>query len=313
MNHKLAVRLSWVWCLWWSWSVTTCLAQSAGPTVAMPEALIGLPWAGSQCERPAPDRESTTHEHGGVRPDLRCALDVSALTAGQGSEARRRGVERTWIDVRLPGKAASDLQPDALRLPVEQLATKSFLKNRSLLLVGDGTNDDYLLAQCGRLRAEGFEAAFVLQGGWPHWRAWQTSRDASMKSAALPSAARFEVPQVWAAAHDETRLVLGLRGDKMVPLVPFSVTMDAWTPRAVQSVVEQRRRAIRQQPLLGLVLLMDSRDDNSGVLDTIRRALMPLPVAVYAGSASELERGLLQLESTWTARARGPRQPRCGQ
>jgi len=305
------------WSLW-CWMLAMALMATASsvvhataPAVAMPDALQGITWAGSQCERPPQDRVMDDPSARGSAPDLKCMLTVQTLFDRQ-SRVKQAASEYTWVDVRVASGSGNDVQPQVLRMPVEHLFTKGFLRQKRLLLVGDGSNDAYLLSQCGRLKGHGFVDVRVLQGGWPHWQAWQAVRSEG-RAVMLPEVVRLDIAGVWAAAHEETWLVLGLRANGMSRLVPFSREVEAWATANIRAVLEQRRRALGAVPLLGITLLLEPADDRAALVNALRQELMPLPVTVHVNTAADLERGLMQLEASWAARVRGPRQPRCGQ
>jgi len=285
-------------------TITTARAQVRTEGLAMPQALQGLPAAGSQCGLSPAEKLQAQQAAALPAPDARCLLSTSEL-------ARDKALsEWTWVDVRRPDLAEADAQPGALRLSPELLRSKAFLKTRRVLLVGDGHAQAALLSQCRRLKDEGFKQVRVLNGGWPQWRFQQglpSSSPEPLGAAALSASA------LWAESQHEGNLVIGTRADGLIPLLPFGATLDAWSVERVRALIERRRHDSPGVPLASVVLVHAPERSADVPLAALRQALHPTPVLVHVGQASALRTQLAQMEAAWVARERGPKQPRCGQ
>ena len=280
-------------------TATTAHAQVRTDGLAMPQALQGLPAAGSQCGLSPAEKLQAQQAAALPAPDARCLLSTSEL-------ARDKALsEWTWVDVRRPDLAEADAQPGALRLSPELLRSKAFLKTRRVLLVGDGHAQAALLSQCRRLKDEGFKQVRVLNGGWPQWR-FQQGLQSSPPDPLSASA-------LWAESQHEGNLVIGTRADGLIPLLPFGATLDAWSVERVRALIERRRHDSPGVPLASVVLVHAPERSADVPLAALRQALHPTPVLVHVGQASALRTQLAQMEAAWVARERGPKQPRCGQ
>jgi rhodanese-related sulfurtransferase len=80
----------------------------------------------------------------------------------------KREPDLLLVDVRGPADHARLRIPGSLGLPLAFLETKRFLKDRPLILVGDGFRNTALIEACRRLRQAGIEVA-ILEGGLPAW------------------------------------------------------------------------------------------------------------------------------------------------
>ena len=307
-------------------TITTARAQVRTEGLAMPQALQGLPAAGSQCGLSPAEKLQAQQAAALPAPDARCLLSTSEL-------ARDKALsEWTWVDVRRPDLAEADAQPGALRLSPELLRSKAFLKTRRVLLVGDGHAQAALLSQCRRLKDEGFKQVRVLNGGWPQWRHQQalqattqsgaqsgahsgapSTSSATLTSAEPLGAAALSASALWAESQHEGNLVIGTRADGLIPLLPFGVTLDAWSVERVRALIERRRHDSPGVPLASVVLVHAPERSADVPLAALRQALHPTPVLVHVGQASALRTQLAQMEAAWVARERGPKQPRCGQ
>jgi len=280
-------------------TATTARAQVRTEGLAMPQALQGLPAAGSQCGLSPAEKLQAQQAAALPAPDARCLLSTSEL-------ARDKALsEWTWVDVRRPDLAEADAQPGALRLSPELLRSKAFLKTRRVLLVGDGHAQAALLSQCRRLKDEGFKQVRVLNGGWPQWRFQQGLQSSSPES--------LSASALWAESQHEGNLVIGTRADGLIPLLPFGATLDAWSVERVRALIERRRHDSPGVPLASVVLVHAPERSADVPLAALRQALHPTPVLVHVGQASALRTQLAQMEAAWVARERGPKQPRCGQ
>lgn len=308
-------------------TATTAHAQVRTDGLAMPQALQGLPAAGSQCGLSPAEKLQAQQAAALPAPDARCLLSTSEL-------ARDKALsEWTWVDVRRPDLAEADAQAGALRLSPELLRSKAFLKTRRVLLVGDGHAQAALLSQCRRLKDEGFKQVRVLNGGWPqlrHQQALQATTQTGAQSGAqsgapstssatltssepLGAAALLSASALWAESQHEGNLVIGTRADGLIPLLPFGATLDAWSVERVRALIERRRHDSPGVPLASVVLVHAPERSADVPLAALRQALHPTPVLVHVGQASALRTQLAQMEAAWVARERGPKQPRCGQ
>nr|WP_315194823.1 rhodanese-like domain-containing protein [uncultured Aquabacterium sp.] len=292
-------------------TATTAHAQVRTDGLAMPQALQGLPAAGSQCGLSPAEKLQAQQAAALPAPDARCLLSTSELSHDKALS------EWTWVDVRRPDLAEADAQPGALRLSPELLRSKAFLKTRRVLLVGDGHAQAALLSQCRRLKDEGFKQVRVLNGGWPQWRFQQGLQSSSTESLSAPAPlsapALLSASALWAESQHEGNLVIGTRADGLIPLLPFGATLDAWSVERVRALIERRRHDSPGVPLASVVLVHAPERSVDVPLAALRQALHPTPVLVHVGQASALRTQLAQMEAAWVARERGPKQPRCGQ
>ena len=299
----------WAWrmavAVVWACLSAQALAQVRTEGLAMPKPLQGLPAAGTACARHAEAGGAT--DPGGVAlpaPDPACAVSVNELVRDKAL------AEVVWVDVRRPEQADADPWPGALRLSPDALRTKVFLRGKRIVLLGEGRGQAALLSHCRRLKAEGFARTRVLQGGVPQWRLHEAL--AAVPPLPLPPPVSLDGAGLWTESLDEGNLVIGHAGDGLVSQLPFASQVDTWSVEAVRGLIERRRKATAL-PLSAIVLATTPERAASLPLDALRQALWPTPVLLHSGSAPALRAQLQQLEATWRARERGPKQPRCGQ
>jgi rhodanese-related sulfurtransferase len=101
-----------------------------------------------------------------------CNVDYVQWSAFVGSQAREAQSSAAVIDVRNRARqAARGLIgfKSVVSLPLDQLVTLQFAKNRPILIVPDIAAHETALAVCSQLRTQGNGQAFVLQGGERGW------------------------------------------------------------------------------------------------------------------------------------------------
>lgn len=307
-----------LWMTLWGGMVAVGRAHAEVRTqgLPMPQALQGVQAAGSACARSTEAGGPAATGATLPAPDARCAVSVDdlrkALAREQASSPGQADV--VWVDVRRPEQADADPWPGALRLSPDALRTKAYLRGKHIVLLGEGRAQSQWLSHCRRLKADGFAHVQVLQGGVPQWRLHEAM--SAEPPAPLPPPVMLDGPGLWAESLDEGNLVIGLAGDALAQLLPsvlpFASQAEGGSPQAVRSVIERRRKAT-SAPLSAVVLAVTPERATTLSLDALRQALWPVPVLLHSGSASALRAQLKQMESGWSARDRGPKQPRCGQ
>ena len=75
-----------------------------------------------------------------------------------------------WIDIRSPRQAKALPLSGALRIAVDEITRKPFLRPATLVLIGTGWDDSITLTACGQLTKAGLSVR-VLKGGARAWQA----------------------------------------------------------------------------------------------------------------------------------------------
>lgn len=74
-----------------------------------------------------------------------------------------------YIDVRNSHTFNEKHIPNSINIPLQLTATKAFLKNKDVILVGNGWNEPSLIQKCMQLKTKGFKSVKVLTGGIVSW------------------------------------------------------------------------------------------------------------------------------------------------
>ena len=198
----------------------------------------------------------------------------------------------------------------ALQVSADQLAGKPFLKDKTLVLMGNGRAERELYVACARLKAQGFRDVRVLQGGMPAWRV--SGRPVLSRNVLADEVPRFSAPQLWLESHFEANLMLATPDQARVQaaLPQVRVIADA-SLSTLQKALAAQRKATKDRAIAALVLVVPP-EMPAGDLQALRTALAPLPLLVYADGADAYAKQMKQQQQVWTAQARGPKQPACG-
>jgi len=285
----------------WTASVVAQNARSGGD---LPAALQGVQPAGS-CRKESPLTSGVPgSDAAAVEPDLACRLSVSDLVAWR----QRPGT--TVVDVRSTQEYEQAHMDGAMHAPLGRLATLGFLRQQTMVLVGSGKAERELYAACARLKAQGFGAVRVLQGGLAQWQA--EGQPVLAREETPLRSTRLSTAELWAESQFDANLVLAtpaqarLRGQLRLAMA----VLDA-KPATLQGMLQRRRKELRNAPLAAVVLVAEPGIDEEA-LRHAQVAIAPVPLLVYALRFEQFSREMAQQKALWASHARGPKQPPCG-
>jgi rhodanese-related sulfurtransferase len=273
---------------------------------ALPEALKDIKQSSGMCWRddvaqptknsPAPAQEAS--------PDLSCAIAPAELASVQNR------ADSLLVDVRALVEHETFRIGGAIAMTVFELRTRSVLRDKNLVLIGDGKAERELYAACAGLKARGFKRVRVLRGGMSSWLAHggavQGNPPDPLQSVRLSSS------QLWGESQFDANLVLvTAEQQSFQDRLPFAMPVADASPAAVKSVIERRRKELKNAPLAAVVLVTSASTTDES-FKRLTQALQPVPLLLYTESAQTYSRQFAQLKATWEARAKGPKRLRCG-
>jgi rhodanese-related sulfurtransferase len=274
-------------------------APALGADNSMPEALKNIPRATGVCHRDD-GPTGTTYGAGATVADLGCAAGTAAL--------QRPGV--LPADVRQGAEYASYHIDGALNVSVGDLRSKPYWRNKPVVLIGSGKAERELYMECTRLKQRGYKDVSVLRGGMAAWIA--AAQPLAGRTPSLAEASRLSPEEFWQEGQDPDNLVLLAKGQaELQGDVPFSAVLPAIGAAEVRAVVERRRKETKNAPLASVILASDG-SVTSAQIEALQRALLPIPVLVYAEGRAALTRQMGVQKAVWLAQAQGPKQPACG-
>lgn len=278
-------------------------AQPASKSV-VPDVLKDMKQAGSMCMRDDPVPGNTGAAADPVAPDLSCAIAPKELAALLGNP------NTTPIDVRSPAEYERVRIAGALNATVSSLRTKEFLRDKTIVLVGNGKAERELYRSCAALRSQGFKSVRVLRGGIP---SWLSTRQAAVGTIANePNVEGLSASELWIESQFASNLVLVARGQAEIQgKLPASMLIADESAEAVKKAIERRRRETKNAPVAAVVLVASP----TTTVDSLQRArdgVQPTPLLVYSDTPAAYTRYLTQQAAVWVAQARGPKKLPCG-
>lgn len=279
----------------------TALAQTP-PATSLPPVFNNIQPAASECLRKdaAPTAMPKPAKEDAVRPDLSCAItpvELSGLV---------KHPDTVIVDVRPAADYAAFHINGAMNLTASELRRKPYLRNKTVVLIGNGQAERELYADCARLKANGFKHTKVLRGGMI---AWLSSGQAILGRA--PDAAGMGLlspGELWAEARFDANLVLvSAERQGLLPELPSATAIPDASLATLQTAIKQRGK----KPLAAVVLVASAADVTAS-LANLRQGIQPVPLLAYTGTAEAYTRQLAQQNAVWAAQARGPKKPRCG-
>lgn len=293
LGHRVGVMV--LFCI----STTVAFAQ-ANPSESLKETLKKFKPAAGTCtkkdaNKPKPIAPPHVDE---MKPDLSCAIEPLDLAKNLHKAETLLVDTRSGVDfVNYHVDGAMNISPTALR-------SKTFLFDKAVVLMGNGKAERELYIECNRLKSNGFKKINVLRGGMP---SWLTSGQAVI--GAVPNSVqltRLTPSDLWIESQFESNLVLVTTSQKtMQKQLKGSILLSDDSPKAIQKVIEQRRKQSKPGFLAAVIIVADSTLD----FQRVSQAIKSIPLLVYYESADAFSHYIVQQNAVWAAQARGPKQP----
>ncbi|MDR1935074.1 MAG: rhodanese-like domain-containing protein [Candidatus Accumulibacter sp.] len=275
------------------------------PGTQPPAALDGIPATGSSCGR---DDDSSEPAGGAIArknpagdaANYDCALDADKL------QAMLSAPNLMLADLRSPAAFAAFHIPPAVNVSPGALASKSYWRNKRLVLIGDGKGEHELYVQCAHLKRRGYAHVQVLRGGVAQWQAHALPLNG--RAPALAAQIRLSATEFWQETRNPRNLVLlDTRLAALAHGLASARTIPAPTAEAIVGALRDRRNA-------GVTAIVLATADGfvDARIEELSRAVRPVPILVYSGSVDEYRNQLALQQAVWKAREQGPRTPRCG-
>ena len=277
-------------------------AQNAAPN-ALPRALKDVQPAGS-CRPDKIEPMEKIFARKELAPDLSCALSAAELSPG------RKPPNTVFIDTRSMSEYDQFRIDGALRMSVSELRSKSYLRGKRIVLIGDGKAERELYVACAELKHRGFKQVRMLRGGMASWLVEQ--QPVVGRAPAPDRIVRLNAAELWMESRFDRNVVLLADNQfTMLPDLPFSAALGHPSLEIIQAAIQQRRAQLKNAPFASVVLVAE-RELSAEQLERLQQGLKPVPLLVYADTRQALNRYVATQKAMWAAQARGPKQPNCG-
>ncbi|MCL2021814.1 MAG: rhodanese-like domain-containing protein [Betaproteobacteria bacterium] len=280
-------------------SVSALAQSSLQSGDELPEALKGIPPAGSSCKREDVIDAEKAPSAPKIAPDPACARSVQEIAA------LRAQPETILVDLRSPMEYQAFHVHNAASLSLSGILIKPYLRDKTLVLMGSGKAEADVYRACAQLKRAGYARVFVAQGGIIAWLLAGNEVQGRAVSASMLS--QLSAAELWLEAQNPLNLVF---------LEKSRAALRSALPKAI--VLEQNPDALRAQiakyksrHFPGVVLVTASKPDSEQIRE-MQQALQPLPLLFYSGTDAEFFAHTAQQEAIWDAQERGPKSLRCG-
>lgn len=279
------------------------LAESH-PSVNVRDALKNIRPSGGSCiqkdaTKPKPSKVAPVAE---VKPDLSCVMAPVDLVH------HLKSANTALIDTRSAMDFANYHIDGAMNLNTTELRSKTFLRPKSVVLIGNGKAEREQYIDCKRLKSNGFKQVKVLRGGMPAWLA--SGQNVLGQPPSPAQLTRLTPSDLWVESRFEANLVLvAISQAALQKQFANSLLIPDEKPKTIQSAIEHRKKHSKSGSLAAVVLIAANRID----FQALSQAIKPVPLLVYAETADAFTHYGAQQNVVWEAQARGPKQPSgCG-
>jgi rhodanese-related sulfurtransferase len=233
-----------------------------------------------------------------VKPDMDCAIMPNEL-AQQSHQP-----DTLLADTRSQSDYAGYHIDGAVNINPVQLRSKPFLSDKAVMLIGDGKSERQLYIECKRLITAGYKRVRVLRGGMLAWLS--TGHVVAGQSPDPRQLGTLSPEELWQASQFKPNLIFITTGQKALhKQIKGSVFVSSEQPETIQATIKQHIRHANSR-FVATVILVTGKLFNS---DALSRAISPVPLLVYSGTAEAYGNHLSQQVAVWDAYAHGPKQP----
>lgn len=283
------------------------------PGNKMPKALTDIRQAGGTCTRDDVSAKTAMQTQLDVPvADLSCAMAAPEALSLLG----RPGT--VVVDTRTPSEFGGFQIEGSLNLTVSGLRHKSYLRDKTIILVGSGKAERVLYEACAELKKNGFKQVRVLRGGLIAWLTY--AQPIIGRPPGEDARAQLSPEELWAESQFDANLVLvNSKQTAIRRLIPGGVLIAQDDKEVIKATLERRQKGIKKDlgyaskgdPLASVVLVAGKGTLIEHITE-LRQALKPVPLLVYRDTVENYDDYVTTQKAVWDAQAHGPKQPKCG-
>lgn len=237
-----------------------------------------------------------------IKPDLPCAILPIDL------DHQRQSPNIALIDTRTETEFSHFHIDGAMSINMAELRNKAFLREKLIVLIGNGKAEKELYIDCKRLKTNGYKQVKVLWGGMSAWLA--SGNDVLGKAPILAESTKLTASELWIESQFTSNLILVTASQgSLQKQLEGSLLMTDEKPKTIQSALKQRIKKPNYGALAAVVLVASKDTD----VNAISQAIKPIPLLVYSDTPDAFASQLTQQAAVWSTHDRGPKQPKgCG-
>jgi rhodanese-related sulfurtransferase len=221
---------------------------------------------------------------------------------------QRQSPDTALVDTRTATEFAQFHIDGAMHINMAELRSKAFLREKLIVLIGNGKAEQELYIDCKRLKSNGYKQVKMLRGGMSAWLA--SGYNVLGQSPKPAKLTKLTASELWIESQFTSNLILVVAGqESLQKQIKGSLLIGDEKPKTIQSAIKQRIKKPQSIALASAVLVVSK----NAVVQAISQAIKPIPLLVYSESSDAFVSQLTQQTAVWAAHARGPKQPSgCG-
>lgn len=233
-----------------------------------------------------------------LKPDVNCAVSASIV------KGLLNSAKTLLVDTRGQADFASHHIDGAINIDAFELGGKPFLADKDIVLTGDGKGEEQLYMECNRLKGAGFKNVKVMRGGMPAWIA--SGYGITGQAPGLNQLRSLTAEELWQESQFKFNRVFATKSQQAIhQRIKGSILVKADAPETVMATIRQHQKQNNSHSIAAVILV--TTNDVNAV--EIGKALSPVPLLVYSGSAQAFTDHLSRQPAVWAAYANGPKQP----
>ena len=271
----------------------------------IPEALKSVPAAVGACRSTDPVGPRVPSRQTPLTPAATCA----AASPNAVAEFAQRGA--VLIDVRPRTDYQAFHIAGSLNAGTAEIGSKPYWRDASVVLIGNGKAEGELVSQCARLKQSGYRQIQVLRGGLP---AWLGSGQAVLGNApTVGQQTRLAAAEYLLESRDpDNLLLLDKEQASLGSEMPVALGLPETTAATIGAALERKRRKSSASGRGATVVLAIPGNVTDDQVAGLQRALLPVPLLVYAEGRDAVTKQQKVQKAMWSAYDRGPKQLGCG-
>lgn len=270
---------------------------------SMPEALKNIPQAKASCMKDdLVEKTPALSQRTLFKADLNCAITLEQLL-----NMFSKSSEPVFVDLRSKSDFMRSHIDGSLSMSSSELRTKSFLRNKLVVLLGDGKAEAELYELCSELKNSGFKQTKVLKGGIGTWildkRPVSGITPDYIDLSSLTAAELFQESK----SINSVILTWG-NGAKLLNVLPSeSIAL----PDGENAIRDYLQKSKKTKDTRNILLVVDEKFDKNRLAELAKLA-SPRPVFAYMDTEKNYRAFLQTQKLMWAKQAKGPTKPRCG-
>ena len=210
------------------------------------------------------------------KPDWSCAISVEQ------SVIHLSNAQTVLVDVRDKTNFDRFHISGAINLKPAEVKTKSFLRGRKVILIGNGKSEHQLYGLCRHLKSSGNKNIHVIRGGIISWLA--EGKPVAGRAPDLIELVQLAPADLFLEYHaPESLTLITPAAAKLKKQFPLAINTSGEDVPVIKEILARRSKETKKNvlPIKNIVMITNKRFDKRQVVGLINAA-KPIPLLIYA-------------------------------